>query len=80
MICNSESENDLIRKARKYMALYEDMEELIRIGAYRKGSDPNTDKAIELNDHFEAFLHQKPDEHSSILDGMQHLSRILNGA
>lgn len=79
MVCNSESENDLIRKARKYMALYEDMEELIRIGAYRKGSDPDTDKAIELNDHFEAFLHQKPDEYSSITDGIQQLSRILNG-
>lgn len=79
MICNTEAENDLIRKARKYMALYEDMEELIRIGAYRKGSDADTDKAIELNERFEAFLHQKPDEHSSIEDGQDRLKSILNG-
>ena len=79
MVCNSDAENDLIRKARKYMALYEDMEELIRIGAYRKGTDPDTDKAIELNEQFEAFLHQKPDEHSSIADGNESLSQILKG-
>jgi flagellum-specific ATP synthase len=79
MVCNSEAENDLIRKAKKYMALYEDMEELIRIGAYRKGTDPDTDKAIDLNEQFEAFLHQKPDEHSTIADGIERLSQILKG-
>lgn len=79
MVCNSEAENDLLRKARKYMALYEDMEELIRIGAYRKGSDPETDKAIELNQHFESFLHQKPNEQSVIQDGYERLTSILNG-
>lgn len=77
MVCNSEGENDLIRKARKYMALYEDMEELIRIGAYRKGSDPETDKAIELASEFESFLSQKPHEQSSILDGYEKLANIL---
>jgi flagellum-specific ATP synthase len=79
MVCNSEAENDLIRKARKYMALYEDMEELIRIGAYRKGTDSDTDKAIELNEQFESFLHQKPDEHFNIADGNERLSHILKG-
>ena len=79
MICNTEAENDLIRKARKYMALYEDMEELIRIGAYRKGSDADTDKAIELNERFEAFLHQSPAEHSTVEDGQNRLNAILSG-
>jgi flagellum-specific ATP synthase len=79
MVCNSDMENELLRKARKYMALYEDMEELIRIGAYRKGSDPETDKAIDLNEKFEAFLHQKPNEQSYIADGYQQLTQILSG-
>lgn len=79
MICNTDMENELLRKARKYMALYEDMEELIRIGAYRKGSDPETDKAIELNEKFESFLHQKPHEQALIAEGYQHLAHILSG-
>lgn len=79
MICNSDMENELLRKARKYMALYEDMEELIRIGAYRKGSDPETDKAIDLNEQFEAFLHQKPHEQAHISEGYQQLTHILSG-
>lgn len=79
MVCNSAVENEMIRKARKYMALYDDMQELIRIGAYRKGSDPETDKAIELNDQFEAFLHQQPEEHSTIAEGCERLASILSG-
>lgn len=79
MICNSDMENELLRKARKYMALYEDMEELIRIGAYRKGSDPETDKAIALNEKFESFLHQKPQEQALIAEGYQQLTQILSG-
>lgn len=79
MICNSDMENELLRKARKYMALYEDMEELIRIGAYRKGSDPETDKAIELNERFEFFLHQKPQDQALIAEGYQQLAHILSG-
>jgi flagellum-specific ATP synthase len=77
MVCNSEIENDLIRKARKYMALYEDMEELIRIGAYRKGSDPETDMAIELVEEFETFLSQKPYEQSNLHEGYEQLANIL---
>jgi flagellum-specific ATP synthase len=77
MVCNSEIENELIRKARKYMALYEDMEELIRIGAYRKGSDPETDMAIELVEEFETFLSQKPYEQSNLHEGYEQLANIL---
>jgi flagellum-specific ATP synthase len=77
MVCNTNEENELIRKARKYMALYEDMEELIRIGAYRKGSDPAVDKAIELSEAFEGFLHQRPDEQSTIDEGYKRLTNIL---
>ncbi len=43
------------------MAAYARSEDLIRIGAYQKGSDPVLDKAIEILPALNAFLQQKPD-------------------
>ena len=38
--CNSAEENALIGRARRLLAVYEDMAELIRLGAYRSGHRP----------------------------------------
>ena len=38
------------------MATYADMEELIRLGAYRPGSSPEVDEAIACIAPLEAFL------------------------
>ncbi len=38
--CNTDEQNDLVNQARALLATYEDMAELIRIGAYRRGSGP----------------------------------------
>ncbi len=66
-----------IHKARKLMATYADMEELIRLGAYRRGSDPAVDEAIERNEALEAFLAQGKDEVTTIDDAYQQLARIV---
>jgi flagellum-specific ATP synthase len=57
--CNSEEENRLVRAARAYLSTYEDMAELIRLGAYRAGSDPRIDEAIRYYPALEAFLSQR---------------------
>lgn len=75
--CNSDEENALIQKARTLMADYEDMAELIRIGAYRQGSDPRVDEAITYRDSLEGFLGQKPDEHAPLDEGYALLAAIL---
>ena len=49
---------DVLARARKVMATYADMEELIRLGAYRPGSSPEVDEAIGLHPALEAFLAQ----------------------
>jgi flagellum-specific ATP synthase len=46
------------RKVRAILATYSEMEDLIRIGAYTKGSSPQVDRAIELMPAVEAFLKQ----------------------
>ena len=55
------------------------MEELIRIGAYRAGADPQVDRAIALNPALEAFLGQDKDEATSLDDSFNILAHILNG-
>jgi flagellum-specific ATP synthase len=47
--CVPASVRPLLQRARELMSVYADMEELIRLGAYRKGSDPKVDRAIAIN-------------------------------
>ena len=75
--CQHPMERELVREARGAMAAYSNMEELIRIGAYRAGSDPQTDRAIALNPALEAFLMQDKDEATSLDDAFAQLSGIL---
>ena len=75
--CNTAAENALIDKARKVMTVYDDMAELVRLGAYRSGSDPAVDEAVALNPSLEAFLRQGIDERSGLADGYAALAQIL---
>jgi flagellum-specific ATP synthase len=47
---------------KKNMAVYADAEDLINIGAYAKGSNPEIDLAIEKNPAIKSFLQQATDE------------------
>lgn len=47
---------------RRMMAAYAGSEDLIRIGAYQKGTDPLLDSAIESLPALHGFLHQRPDD------------------
>ncbi|MBU6465034.1 MAG: flagellum-specific ATP synthase FliI, partial [Proteobacteria bacterium] len=66
-----------ITRGRQVMATYADMEELIRLGAYRAGSSPEVDEAIRLHEPLEGFLRQAKDEVASLGDGYRRLERIL---
>ncbi len=77
--CNTETENDLVSRARTLMATYSDMEDMIRLGAYRRGSDPQIDEAIDYHDQLERFLAQNIDESCSLGEGYEQLREILDG-
>src|SRR5713101_8107883 len=66
-----------INQARQVMATYADMEELIRLGAYRAGSSAEVDEAIRLHEPLEGFLRQAEDEVANLGDGYRQLERIL---
>ena len=77
--CNNERENALVLRARRLMSAYDDMEEMIRLGAYRPGSDPRTDEAIAYHERLEEFLNQDKDEGTDIETGYEMLETILGG-
>jgi flagellum-specific ATP synthase len=67
----------VITRGRQMMATYSDMEELIRLGAYRAGSSAEVDEAIALHEPLEAFLRQGKDEVTGLTDGYRQLEQIL---
>jgi flagellum-specific ATP synthase len=76
--CNNEEQNEIVNKAISIMSTYEDMAEMIRLGAYKKGSDPEVDNAIKFFPKIEDFLRQKPNESSTLDQGYQTLKQILS--
>jgi flagellum-specific ATP synthase len=75
--CNTADQNELIAKARQLMSVYEDMAELIRLGAYRRGSDLKVDEAIRHHDALEEFLSQEIEETTDLNIGYTELANIL---
>ena len=73
----TERQNEILRAAKKIITTYEDMAELIRLGAYRRGSDPAVDEAIRLYPQIEDFLRQDKSEQTSIEDGFDTLGLII---
>ena len=67
----------VVQDARQAMATYSDMEELIRLGAYRTGSSAEVDRAIRLNAPIEEFLKQGKEESTSLSDGYHRLAEIM---
>jgi flagellum-specific ATP synthase len=76
--CHSAEENALLSQARRLLDAYERMVEMIRLGAYRAGSDPLVDRAIALQPALEALLAQDVDERSTAAATFAALARVLN--
>ncbi|MES2342471.1 MAG: flagellar protein export ATPase FliI [Pseudomonadota bacterium] len=77
--CQLPHERQIVTNARQTLSAYANMEELIRIGAYRTGADPAVDRAIALNPQLEAFLGQDKDEATSLDESFDLLAQILMG-
>jgi flagellum-specific ATP synthase len=76
--CQTMPERELNKRARQCLSAYANMEEPIKIGAYRAGADPITDRAIALNPALEGFLSQTPDDICDMATAFSHLESILN--
>ncbi len=63
---------------RQLLASYARSEDLIRIGAYQKGSDPVLDRAIDIMPNLRAFLTQRPHDVISFSSVVQSLLEVGN--
>jgi flagellum-specific ATP synthase len=58
---------------RRLLAAYSASEDLVRIGAYQKGSDATLDKALTLIPELDQFLMQKPGDAAPLGETIQRL-------
>ena len=65
-----------IQRMRQLLAAYAASEDLVRVGAYQKGTDPTLDRALEVLPRLNAFLQQKTDERSSLADAQAQLMAL----
>lgn len=75
--CNTPKENELVGIARRLLASYDNMAEMIRLGAYRRGTDPQVDEAIHFQPALEAFLKQGKREATNLATGYAQLAQIF---
>jgi flagellum-specific ATP synthase len=77
--CLGAEETVLARRARAALALQAELADLVRLGAYRPGTDPAADEALALAPRLEAFLAQDPHEGADPAACFQGLRGVLEG-
>lgn len=75
--CHSPEEFEILRAARRSLSRYADMEDLIRLGAYREGSDHETDEAVRFFRLVSPFLSQQRGETMKASDSFAHMYRMI---
>ena len=58
------------------ISTYEDMAEMIRLGAYKPGADEAVDAAIKFHPALDAFLAQDRNDRSDLATGYAELARM----
>lgn len=64
------------QKIRRLLGIYAEKEDLISVGAYRPGTNPEIDKAIAMKPRIDRWLCQGMDERSTFADSVESLKRL----
>ena len=72
----SKEHKEAAGKIRALLASYAKNEDLINIGAYQRGADPLTDKAIAIMDKIEGYLIQSTDEKTNYETSVENLIKL----
>jgi flagellum-specific ATP synthase len=68
---------ELVSRFIRILADHKNSEDLIRIGAYVSGSNPDTDYAIEMIEKANGFLKQPVDENCSVEKSLATMEELL---
>ena len=74
-VCSNEQMKK-VRQLRALLAAYARSEDLVRVGAYQKGMDPELDQALAVVPQINQFLQQTADERATLSDTRERLTRI----
>jgi len=72
----SDAHKEGARRLREHLGLYEQKRDLVLLGAYKKGSDPKLDAALQRIDGIEAFLRQGMQERSPLDKTLADLTHV----
>ncbi len=72
-----EKHNEVAAESRKLLSKYESMEDLINIGAYVPGSQPEVDRAIQKRPEIMKFLRQEPGERFELKETINQLEKVV---
>ena len=67
-------------KLKNVLATYNEAEDLINIGAYKHGSNPDIDYAIQMNKVVNEYLCQDVEEKVDFEDSVERLKQMFEGA
>jgi flagellum-specific ATP synthase len=77
--CLDEEQTSVVRRVRAILSLQAEMADMVRLGAYRPGTDAAVDEALRLTPAIEGFLNQSPGDRSGFLESFERLSLALGG-
>ena len=75
--CLDEAQTATVRRVRAILSLHGDMVDMVRLGAYRAGTDAAVDEALRLTPAIEEFLRQAPGDRSGFDESFQRLNQAL---
>ena len=78
--CLSSQEHAIVQEARAILASQAELADLVRLGAYKTGTDPAADRALRLAPRIEALLKQGKGDLSTLSDSFSALKLILTEA
>ena len=73
----SADQKQVAEQMRKIWATYEENRDLILLGAYKRGNDPEIDAALERRGPLMRFLVQPPEEHDTLEQTMDKARSVL---
>jgi len=76
----SKQERELIKKVVQLLSIYEKSKQMVEIGAYRSGTNPDLDRAIAIMPKLTDFLKQSRDDAVTREEAMRLLNKLISTA
>jgi flagellum-specific ATP synthase len=70
-------QKDAVRRVQQLLAAYADIEDLVNIGAYAPGSNPQNDLAVRMNERLMKFLQQATTEPTTFAQAKVQLLNLM---